>query len=246
MHVAKTFEAAGQPVAAVKDVSFHFRKGDLTALLGPSGCGKTTVLKMMGGLIPASSGVLELDGRKISGPFPGVGVVFQAPTLMPWRSVLGNVLFPMEVLGRNDARAKTRAAEMLNLVGLEGFEHAYPRQLSGGMQQRVALCRAIIHEPSILLMDEPFGALDELTRLEMNDLLLDLRRVTGATVLFVTHSISEAIYLSDQVVVFSKRPSIVIKELKIDIAYPRTPKTRFLPEFTEWERQAGVALGVVT
>jgi NitT/TauT family transport system ATP-binding protein len=246
MHVAKTFAAAGQPVAAVKDVSFQFRKGDLTALLGPSGCGKTTVLKMMGGLIPASSGLLELGGKKISGPFRGVGVVFQAPTLMPWRSVLGNVLFPMEVLGRNDARAKTRAAELLKLVGLEGFEHAYPRQLSGGMQQRVALCRAIIHEPSILLMDEPFGALDELTRLEMNDLLLDLRRVTGATVLFVTHSISEAIYLSDRVVVFSKRPSVIVTELKIDIPYPRTPETRFLAEFTEWERQAGVALGVVT
>jgi NitT/TauT family transport system ATP-binding protein len=246
MHVAKTFAAAGHSVAAVKDVSFQFRKGDLTALLGPSGCGKTTVLKMMGGLIPASSGLLELDGKKISGPYPGVGVVFQAPTLMPWRSVLGNVLFPMEVLGRNDAQAKRRAGEILKLVGLEGFEHAYPRQLSGGMQQRVALCRAIIHEPSILLMDEPFGALDELTRLEMNDLLLDLRRVTGATVLFVTHSISEAIYLSDQVIVFSKRPSIVLKELEIDIPYPRTPKTRYLPEFTEWERHAGVALGVVT
>jgi len=245
VNVTKTFNTAGQPVPAVKDVSFQFRKGDLISLLGPSGCGKTTVLKMMGGLIPASSGLLELDGKAIDAPFPGVGVVFQAPTLMPWRSVLGNVLFPMEVLSKNDARAKTRAREILKLVGLEGFENAYPRQLSGGMQQRVALCRAIIHEPSILLMDEPFGALDELTRLEMNDLLLDLRRVTGATVLFVTHSISEAIYLSDQVVVFSKRPAIIVKELTIDVPYPRSSKTRFLPEFTELERQAGVALGIV-
>jgi len=155
------------------------------------------------------------------------------------------VLFPMEVLGKNDARAKNRAREILKLVGLDGFENAYPRQLSGGMQQRVALCRAIIHEPSILLMDEPFGALDELTRLEMNDLLLDLRRVTGATVLFVTHSISEAIYLSDRVVVFSKRPAVIVKELGIDIPYPRSSKTRFLPEFTELGRQAGVALGIV-
>jgi NitT/TauT family transport system ATP-binding protein len=245
VNVTKTFDTAGQPVPAVKDVSFQFRKGDLIALLGPSGCGKTTVLKMMGGLIPASGGLLELDGKAIDAPFPGVGVVFQAPTLMPWRSVLGNVLFPMEVIGKNDARAKTRAREILKLVGLDGFENAYPRQLSGGMQQRVALCRAIIHEPSILLMDEPFGALDELTRLEMNDLLLDLRRVTGATVLFVTHSISEAIYLSDQVVVFSKRPAVIVKELAIEIPYPRSSKTRFLPEFTELERQAGVALGIV-
>jgi len=245
VNVTKTFDTAGQPVPAVKDVSFQFRKGDLIALLGPSGCGKTTVLKMMGGLIPASGGLLELDGKAIDAPFPGVGVVFQAPTLMPWRSVLGNVLFPMEVIGKNDARAKTRAREILKLVGLDGFENAYPRQLSGGMQQRVALCRAIIHEPSILLMDEPFGALDELTRLEMNDLLLDLRRVTGATVLFVTHSISEAIYLSDQVVVFSKRPAVIVKELAIEIPYPRSSKTRFLPGFTELERQAGVALGIV-
>ena len=245
VNVTKTFNTAGQPVPAVKDVSFQFRKGDLISLLGPSGCGKTTVLKMMGGLIPATGGLLELDGRAIDAPFPGVGVVFQAPTLMPWRSVLGNVLFPMEVTGKNDARAKARAHEILKLVGLDGFENAYPRQLSGGMQQRVALCRAIIHEPSILLMDEPFGALDELTRLEMNDLLLDLRRVTGATVLFVTHSISEAIYLSDRVVVFSKRPAVIVKELTIDIPYPRSSKTRFLPEFTELERQAGIALGIV-
>jgi NitT/TauT family transport system ATP-binding protein len=244
-NVTKTFNAAGQPVVAVKDVSFEFRKGDLISLLGPSGCGKTTVLKMMGGLIPATGGLLELAGKAINAPFPGVGVVFQAPTLMPWRSVLGNVLFPMEVLGKNDVRAKARAHEILKLVGLEGFENAYPRQLSGGMQQRVALCRAIIHEPSILLMDEPFGALDELTRLEMNDLLLDLRRVTGATVLFVTHSISEAIYLSDQVVVFSRRPAVIVKELAINIPYPRSSKTRFLPEFTDLERQASVALGIV-
>ncbi|HET7802642.1 MAG TPA: ABC transporter ATP-binding protein [Pseudolabrys sp.] len=245
VNVTKTFTTAGAPVPAVKDVSFQFRKGDLISLLGPSGCGKTTVLKMMGGLIPATGGLLELDGKAIDAPFPGVGVVFQAPTLMPWRSVLGNVLFPMEVLGKNDARAKGRAREILKLVGLDGFENAYPRQLSGGMQQRVALCRAIIHEPSILLMDEPFGALDELTRLEMNDLLLDLRRVTGATVLFVTHSISEAVYLSDQVVVFSKRPAVIVRELTVDIPYPRSSKTRFLPEFTELERQAGVALGIV-
>ena len=245
VNVTKTFETGGHTVLAVKDVSFQFRKGDLISLLGPSGCGKTTVLKMMGGLIPASSGLLELEGKAITAPFPGVGVVFQSPTLMPWRSVLGNVLFPMEVLGKNDDRAKQRAHEILKLVGLIGFEQAYPRHLSGGMQQRVALCRAIIHEPSILLMDEPFGALDELTRLEMNDLLLDIRRVTGATVIFVTHSISEAIYLSDHVFVFSKRPAVIALDLKVDIAYPRSAQTRFLHEFTELERQAGIALGVV-
>jgi NitT/TauT family transport system ATP-binding protein len=245
VNVTKTFETGTQSVQAVKDVSFQFPKGNLISLLGPSGCGKTTVLKMVGGLIPASGGLIEIDGKAITRPYPGVGVAFQAPTLMPWRSVLGNVLFPMEVLGRNDAGAMARAREILTLVGLDGFEHAYPRQLSGGMQQRVALCRAIIHEPSILLMDEPFGALDELTRLEMNDLLLEIRRVTGATVLFVTHSISEAVYLSDHVVVFSKRPAVITLELKVDIPYPRSSRTRYLEEFTELERQAGIALGVL-
>ncbi len=245
-NVAKVFNAgSGETVTAVKDVSFEFRKGELISLLGPSGCGKTTVLKMLGGLVPASSGYLELDGKEIKGPYPGVGVVFQAPTLMPWRTVLANVLYPMEVLRRNDAKAKARAHEILQLVGLGGFERAYPRQLSGGMQQRVALCRAIIHQPSILLMDEPFGALDELTRLEMNDLLLDIRRVTGATVVFVTHSISEAVYLSDEVLVFSKRPAVISLRLKVDIPYPRTAKTRYLDKFTDFERQAGIALGVV-
>jgi NitT/TauT family transport system ATP-binding protein len=245
VNVTKTFETGGQPVPAVKDVSLTFRKGDLISLLGPSGCGKTTVLKMMGGLIPATGGSIELDGRTITGPFPGVGVVFQAPTLMPWRSVLNNVLFPMEVLGKNDRKAKERGREILQLTGLAGFEQAYPRQLSGGMQQRVALCRAIIHQPSILLMDEPFGALDELTRLEMNDLLLDIRRVTGATVIFVTHSISEAIYLSDRVFIFSKRPAVIASELVVDIPYPRSQQTRFLEEFTGLEKQASIALGVV-
>jgi NitT/TauT family transport system ATP-binding protein len=245
VNVTKTFDTGSQSVLAVKDVSMQFAKGDLVSLIGPSGCGKTTVLKMMGGLISASSGLLELDGKAITGTFPGVGVVFQTPTLMPWRSVLGNVLFPMEVLGKNDRKAKERAHEILRLTGLSGFEQAYPRQLSGGMQQRVALCRAVIHEPSILLMDEPFGALDELTRLEMNDLLLELRRVTGATVVFVTHSISEAIYLSDRVFVFSKRPSVIALEFDVDIPYPRSQQTRFLKEFTDLERRASIALGVV-
>ncbi len=246
LNAAKLFKTGtSQPLLAVKDVSFEIRKGELVSLLGPSGCGKTTVLKMMGGLVPATSGRLELNGKEITKPYPGVGVVFQSPTLMPWRTVIGNILYPMEILGKNDIKAKSRAHEILELVGLGGFENAYPRQLSGGMQQRVALCRGIIHEPSILLMDEPFGALDELTRLEMNDLLLNIRRITGATVIFVTHSISEAIFLSDQVLVFSKRPAVIVLRLEIDIPYPRSSQVRFLDKFTEFERKAGVALGVV-
>lgn len=234
-----------EEIVAVEDVSFTFNRGELISLLGPSGCGKTTVLKMVGGLIPATKGMLEIGGSPVTGPYPDVGIVFQAPTLMPWRSVLDNVLFPMEVIGRNDAKARERAMDLLQLTGLDGFEKAYPRQLSGGMQQRVALCRALIHEPSILLMDEPFGALDELTRMEMNDLLLEIRRVNSATVLFVTHSISEAVYLSDRVLVFSKRPATIALELDDDLPYPRSSQTRYSKRFTDLEKQAGIALGVV-
>jgi NitT/TauT family transport system ATP-binding protein len=170
--------------------------------------------------------------------------VFQQANLMPWRTVLNNVLFPMEILGRRDARAVARAEELLGLVGLGGFEQSYPAQLSGGMQQRVALCRALIHRPKLLLMDEPFGALDELTRMEMQDLLLDIRAKTGATVMFVTHSIGEAVYISDVVVVFSKRPAVVADFIPVGLSYPRSAELRYAVEFTELEHRAGRALGI--
>jgi NitT/TauT family transport system ATP-binding protein len=186
-----------------------------------------------------------IGGRDVSEPLGDYGFVFQSPSLMHWRSVIDNVLFPMEILKRRDAAARSRAAELLDLVGLSAFMKARPHQLSGGMQQRVALCRALIHQPALLLMDEPFGALDELTRLDMNDLLLRIRRETGATVLFVTHSISEAIYLSDKVLVFSKRPARVAREIDIDLSYPRGQQVRFLPAFTSLERAASEALGVI-
>lgn len=244
-NVKKIFHTKkGDDVIAVQDVSFSFQKGDLVSLLGPSGCGKTTVLKMMGGLIERSEGNIEIAGSPIKGPYPDVGMVFQAPTLMPWRTVLDNVLFPMEILRAKNKVSKERAIELLNMVGLHGFESSRPNQLSGGMQQRVALCRALIHNPSILLMDEPFGALDELTRMEMNDLLLDVRKLTKTTVIFVTHSISEAIYLSDTVYVFSKRPATIALELKIDIPYPRNSEIRYSEHFNELEHQAGAALGI--
>jgi NitT/TauT family transport system ATP-binding protein len=236
---------AREPVVALDDASFQFEEGELVALLGPSGCGKTTLLRIVGGLIPKSAGSVVIAGREVTKPMGDYGFVFQAPALMPWRNVLDNVLFPMEILKKNDAAARRHALELLQLVGLDGFLSARPHQLSGGMQQRVALCRALVHRPRLLLMDEPFGALDELTRMEMNDLLLRIRHETKASVLFVTHSISEAVYLSDKVVVFSKRPARVVKEMPIPLAYPRSQKVRFTSAFTTAERIASEALGVV-
>lgn len=248
-HIKKVFPTGrGDSITAVEDVSLEFGEGELISLLGPSGCGKTTVLKMIGGLIQRTGGSIRIAGSDVTGPYSSVGMVFQAPTLMPWRTVLDNVLFPMEVLGSRPRKEKIadrdRALELLAMVGLEGFEKARPMQLSGGMQQRVALCRALIHNPTILLMDEPFGALDELTRMDMNDLLLDVRKMTGTTVVFVTHSISEAIYLSDTVYVFSTRPATIALRLPIDIGYPRTSEVRYSERFVELQHRAGEALGI--
>jgi NitT/TauT family transport system ATP-binding protein len=234
-----------EPVVALEEVSCTLQQGELISLLGPSGCGKTTLLRIIAGLTPASLGRVEIHGREVRGPQEDFGFVFQTPNLLPWRTVLANVLFPMEIAGRNDAVAKKRAHELLDLVGLSGFANSRPHQLSGGMKQRVALCRALVPGPSLLLMDEPFGALDELTRMEMQDLLLDIRRVSGATVVFVTHSISEAIYLADEVLVFSKRPGRVIDRIRTGLAYPRRPELRYTPEFTALEHRAGAGLGVI-
>jgi len=246
--VGKTFPASsrGAPdVVALDRVTYSFRQGELVSLLGPSGCGKTTLLRIVAGMTRASSGRVEVRGHEVTGPQDDFGFVFQAPNLLPWRTVLANVLFPMEIAGRNDAAAKQRALELLDLVGLAAFARSRPHQLSGGMKQRVALCRALVPGPSLLLMDEPFGALDELTRMEMQDLLLDIRRVSGTTVVFVTHSISEAIYLADEVLVFSKRPGRVIDRIRTGLAYPRKPELRYSPEFTALEHRAGAGLGVV-
>jgi NitT/TauT family transport system ATP-binding protein len=236
--------AHGDPLVAVERISFDVREGTLVTLLGPSGCGKTTLLRIAAGLIRATRGMVEINGIEVTEPQPDFGIAFQQSNLMPWRTVVGNVLFPMEISRENSRAARERAMELLAVVGLGGFERAYPAELSGGMQQRVALCRALIHRPKLLLMDEPFGALDELTRMEMQDLLLDIRAKTGTTVLFVTHSISEAIYLSDAVVVFSKRPAVVADHIDVGLPYPRTPEMRYSPEFTRLEHRAGRALGI--
>ena len=247
-NVGKTFAGAsrGAPdIVALEAVSYAVQQGELVSLLGPSGCGKTTLLRIIAGMTRATQGRVEVRGREVLGPQEDFGFVFQAPNLLPWRSVLGNVLFPMEIAGRNDAAARRRALELLDLVGLSGFARSRPHQLSGGMKQRVALCRALVPQPSLLLMDEPFGALDELTRMEMQDLLLDIRRLSGATVVFVTHSISEAVYLADEVLVFSRRPGRVIDRIRTGLGYPRRPEGRYTAAFTALERRASAGLGVI-
>jgi NitT/TauT family transport system ATP-binding protein len=246
--VRKTFPRPSRKadeIVALAEVSYTLQRGELVALLGPSGCGKTTLLRIVAGLTGASTGRIEVDGRAVEGPRADFAFVFQAPTLLPWRSVLGNVLFPMEIRGRNDRTARARALDLLELVGLAGFAKSRPHHLSGGMKQRVALCRALIQSPSLLLMDEPFGALDELTRMDMQDLLLNIRKVTGATVLFVTHSISEAVYLADEILVFSARPGRVIDRIRTDLPYPRAAELRYMPAFAALERRASAGLGVL-
>jgi NitT/TauT family transport system ATP-binding protein len=244
-NVHKLFKRLGQtPLVAIDTVSFDLHAGQLISLLGPSGCGKTTFLRIAAGLIAKTSGIVEVNGTEVERPQPDFGMVFQQPNLMPWRTVLKNVIFPIEIQGDTHGAADDRAMELLSLVGLSGFEHAYPAQLSGGMQQRVALCRALVNRPKLLLMDEPFGALDELTRMEMQDLLLDIRAKTSATVMLVTHSMSEAVYLSDQVAVFSPRPARIADFIAVDLPYPRRPETRYAPEFTALEHRAGRALGI--
>jgi NitT/TauT family transport system ATP-binding protein len=244
-NVRQAFRRSGQDeLVAIKDVSFDLRAGTLVSVLGPSGCGKTTFLRIVGGLVRATEGVVQINGIDVTEPHADFGMAFQQPNLMPWRNVLRNVLFPMELRGQSGPAVQKRANELLTLVGLQGFENSYPAELSGGMQQRVALCRALVHQPKLLLMDEPFGALDELTRMEMQDLLLQIRAKTNSTIVFVTHSISEAVYLSDAIVIFSKRPAVVADCVDVKLPYPRTAEIRYSADFTALEHRAGRALGI--
>jgi len=221
-HLSKTYGGRGGGVTALNDIDCAVAEGEFLSIVGPSGCGKSTLLKILAGLMPASSGEALLNGTPIGGPRKDIGVVFQSPVLFPWRSVLGNVLLPVDVqkLGRD--RMQSRAMDLLALVGLSGFEHRYPWELSGGMQQRVALVRALIHDPALLLMDEPFGALDALTREAMNVELQRIWMERRKTVVFITHSTSEAVFLGDRVMVMTPRPGKVEDMLTIDLPRPRT------------------------
>jgi NitT/TauT family transport system ATP-binding protein len=233
--VTKTFDVGGTTTQALDPVSLSIGPGEFISIIGPSGCGKSTLLRIVGDLVEPTTGSLTVKGKtahqaRLDRDY---GIVFQTPVLYDWRSVIRNVELPLEVMGRPRGEWANRADTMLQLVGLAAFRSHYPWQLSGGMQQRVAIARALVFNPSILLMDEPFGALDELTRERLNAELLNIWSQTSATVLFVTHSISEAVFLSSRVVVMSPRPGRIERTVTIDLARPRTASMRALPRFVE-------------
>jgi NitT/TauT family transport system ATP-binding protein len=220
--VTKRYATVSGPVLAVDGVSFAVHAEEFVTLLGPSGCGKSTVLGMIGGLVRADGGRIRIDGDTITGPSPRkVALVFQEAGLFPWRTALDNVAFGLELRGVSQARRRAIARELLEPMGLRGFEAKYPRELSGGMRQRVAIARALALDTPILLMDEPFGALDEQTRLLMGEWLVGVRRSTRKTIVFVTHSLQEAIALSDRIVVLTSRPGRVKDVVDVALAYPR-------------------------
>ncbi|WP_343671402.1 ABC transporter ATP-binding protein [Paraburkholderia heleia] len=223
----KTYQTReGNEIRALRDVSFDVESGEFITVVGPSGCGKSTLLKILAGILRRSSGKVAVAGRPIDGPNREVGVVFQAPVLLPWRTVIENILMPSELHGKVDKTQRDRAARYLAMVGLEGFEDKYPSELSGGMQQRVGIARALCHDPTLLLMDEPFGALDAMTRESMNLDLLRIRAESGKTVLLVTHSIPEAVFLADRVIVMSPRPGRITDILPVNL--PRERKLEMI------------------
>jgi NitT/TauT family transport system ATP-binding protein len=224
----------GEPLEALAPVDLTINEGEFVSVVGPSGCGKSTLLSIVAGLETATTGAVRVGGADIHGPYTGLGMAFQKDLLLEWRTAIDNVLLQAEVRGLRVADYRKRARELLGLVGLSGFEDHYPAELSGGMRQRVSVCRALLHDPPILLMDEPFAALDALTRdqlaLDFQALALQQRKTT----MFITHSVPEAVMLADTVVVFSSRPGRILESIKIDLPRPRRLADRESPEFSAY------------
>jgi NitT/TauT family transport system ATP-binding protein len=235
--VTKVYKTKDGEVESLKPLDFSIGEGEFVSVVGPSGCGKSTLLKMVGGLLPYTSGSLSLAGKQVSGPQKDVGIVFQSAVLLAWRTVLKNILLQAEMRHLPKAESLDKAMKLIDMAGLKGFESKYPWQLSGGMQQRASICRALLHDPSLLLMDEPFGALDAMTREKMN---LELQRIWSAskkTVLLITHSIPEAVFLSDRVIVMSERPGSIAATYDIDLPRPRTLDMMGSPEFAVYAKK---------
>ena len=237
--VGKTFSNG---VTALENANLTLREGDFVSLLGPSGCGKSTALRIIAGLSLPTSGVLDWRGSAFSGR-SNIGFVFQEPTLMPWANVFDNIWLPLRLKGVSRQKAAPAIAQLLERVHLTGFEKAMPRELSGGMKMRVSIARALVTKPRLLLMDEPFAALDEITRFRLNSDLLDLWQEERFTVIFVTHSVFESVFLSRRIVVMAARPGRVFREIDVDAAYPRSEAFRTSPEYAALCRQASDVLG---
>ncbi len=237
------YHTAQGPFLVLDGVDLAVGQGEFVAIVGPSGCGKSTLLRILGGLLAPTEGRVHLDGEPLSSPRRRVGYVFQKVTLMPWRTVLRNVILPLEVAGVPRPVAERRGQEVIALVGLEGFEAAYPRVLSGGMAQRVAIARALVAEPQVLLLDEPFGSLDALSREQMNLELLRIWQARQVTAVMVTHDLHEAIFLADRVLVMSPRPGRICAEVKVDLPRPRGLEVTYTEFFGALARRVREAIG---
>jgi NitT/TauT family transport system ATP-binding protein len=244
-NLGKVYGSQDAPVHALADLTFAVADHEFVTIVGHSGCGKTTLLKIVAGLLPPSSGSVTVRGRAVTAPLKDVGMVFQRPVLLKWRTILDNVMLPIEMLHLPRPAGAERAHELLKLAGLNDFRHHYPAQLSGGMQQRAAICRALVHDPSLLLMDEPFGALDLMTREDMNLELLKIWSERRKTTLLVTHSISEAVFLADRVVVMTPRPGMVADVVAVTLPRPRAPETKLDPRFQELVQVIGRKIGLL-
>jgi NitT/TauT family transport system ATP-binding protein len=231
--VSKTYGTGDGKVQSLRPLDFHINDGEFFVVVGPSGCGKSTLLKLISGLLAPTSGEIHVDGNKVTEPHGDVGIVFQNALLLPWRNIINNVLMPIDMKNLPRAQYMDRAKQLLKMVGLEGFEKKLPWQLSGGMQQRASICRALVHDPKIMMMDEPFGALDAMTREKMNVELSRIQRTTGKTILLITHSIPEAVFLADKVLVMTERPGGIAAIYDVPLGRERTLDAMSNPIFTD-------------
>ena len=232
-NINKTYQTKDGPVVAVQDASFDIKQSEFIAIVGPSGCGKTTILKMLAGLVPSTSGSITIDGQLVDRPQTNLGIIFQDAVLLDWRNVLSNVMLQIEIRGMDRSEYEPKAKDLLSTVGLDGFENKNPYELSGGMKQRVSICRALVHDPPLLLMDEPFGALDALTREQISMDIQHLWMEQRKTAMLITHSIPEAVLLADRVIVMSPRPGQIVEIFDIDLPRPRR-LDNLSPEFNKY------------
>ena len=235
--VSKTFETGHGPIQALSSVDLNIQKGEFVSVIGPSGCGKSTLMMLVAGLDTPTSGTIHVGPRQIRGPNSDIGIVFQQDVLLDWRTALANVMLQCDIRKLDPVTSTTRAKELLKMVDLNDFHSAFPHELSGGMRQRVSICRALLHNPPLLVMDEPFGALDALTRDQLQVDLLRLWSDQKMTVMFITHSISEAVFLSDRIVVMSPRPGRIETIIQVDIERPRRLAVRDTPSFSHYVQQ---------